>query len=69
METLLIYKARSFWLVLAAVLLPIAQAKGFLTEFTSVELVDQTTSAISQVLLVWAYLERIFGKKKLVFQS
>ena len=68
MEKLLIYKARSFWLVIAAILLPIAQRYGYLDGFTSEQLVDQTVTAITQLLLVWAYLERIFGKKKLVFK-
>ena len=69
MDKLLIYKARSFWLVLAAILLPIAQKYGFMPGFTAEILVDQTIDVITQLLLVWAYLERIFGKKKLVFKN
>lgn len=66
MDQLSIFKARSFWLIIAAVILPVLQTKGLFVGMDQAGFVDLIMKWLPYALMVWAYIERLLGKKKLV---
>lgn len=68
MNELPIWQARSFWLQIGALLAALFSIANQpeLAEEAKNDFPDKVTTAIAAVLALWAYIERIFGKMKLV---
>lgn len=62
------FKARSFWLIIAAVLITAARQKGYTLPINDEQLADLIMGLAPAFLGAWAWLERLFGKAKLVFR-
>jgi hypothetical protein len=66
------YGTRSFWLVVLSVLIPVARTYGFDLSMIGMDegmLADAIMIALPVLFGVWAYIERLYGKKKLIFKT
>jgi hypothetical protein len=64
-EELHLLKSRSFWLVVASIVITITTNAGYTLPIKDHELAALLPELVSAILMVWAYVERYFGKKKL----
>lgn len=65
------YKARSFWLMFFATVIPIARALGFDPAVVGLDdeaLTNLVLLLLPVVLAIWAYIERLYGKHRLIFK-
>ena len=62
-----IFATRSFWLLLGAVLIPLARLLGYEPPFGSEELADAMMTVIPAILALLAYTQRAAPNFRLVF--
>ncbi|MGB1226001.1 MAG: hypothetical protein ACPHCN_17930 [Mycobacterium sp.] len=64
-----ILQARSTWLAIGSVLAAIFMLAGDAetAEAVKADFADKMLAAVSSALALWAYVERLFGKMRLVF--
>lgn len=65
MEEMSIFRSRSFWLIIAALVIGTMDQRGITLPIGDEELATLFMELTPMFLSVWAYIERYFGKKKL----
>jgi hypothetical protein len=65
------FGTKSFWLIVLSVVIPAARTYGFDLSSLGIDesmIADFIMIGLPVLLGVWAYVERIYGKKKLKFR-
>lgn len=63
------YTNRSFWLMVIAFAIQIAEAFGYSLPFTAEMASEHIVNVITAVLVLWAFLERLLGKTRALWTT